>query len=150
MQSLSIALLIGAVVTLAAVAMRKRRPEPPTQSRSGPPQQLDRNDFPRPHASWLAAVFVSDTCHTCADVVPKVMLLESAEVAVTVASYQEHRAIHDRYQIDSVPTTVLADHTGEVHKAFVGPVSATDLWAAMAELREPGSTPPPEAHTPRR
>jgi hypothetical protein len=28
-------------------------------------------------------------------------------------------------------------------------VSATDFWAAMAELREPGSTPPPEAHGPR-
>ena len=30
-----------------------------------------------------------------------------------------------------------------VQRAFVGATSATDLWAAIAELREPGSTPEP-------
>jgi hypothetical protein len=28
-----------------------------------------------------------------------------------------------------------------VQHHFVGPVTATDLWAAVAEAREPGSTP---------
>jgi hypothetical protein len=28
--------------------------------------------------------------------------------------------------------------------AFLGPTSATDLWAAVAELRRPGSTPEPD------
>jgi hypothetical protein len=28
-----------------------------------------------------------------------------------------------------------------VLRAFVGETSATDLWAALAECREPGSTP---------
>jgi hypothetical protein len=148
MQSVSVAALIAALVTLVAVTMRSRRPEPPTQARTGPPQQLDRADFPRPDAPWLAVLFVSETCHTCTGVIPKVELLGSADVAVLVASFQTHKVLHERYSIDSVPTTLLADADGEVRKAFVGPVSATDLWAAMAELREPGSTPPPEAHQP--
>jgi hypothetical protein len=29
-----------------------------------------------------------------------------------------------------------------VRATFVGPVTATDLWASVAELREPGSLPP--------
>ena len=148
MQSLAIAALLAAVVTLVVATLKKRRPEPPTQTPNGPPQQLDRADFPHPDSPWLAVVFVSDTCHSCAAVVPKVELLESPDVAVKVASFQADKLLHERYAIDSVPTTVLADASGEVRKAFVGPVSATDLWAAMAELREPGSTPPPEAHHP--
>ena len=35
-----------------------------------------------------------------------------------------------------------ADADGTVKRAFLGPVTATDLWAAMAEEREPGSVPP--------
>ncbi len=148
MQSVSIAALIAALVTLVAVTLRARRPEPPTQARSGPPQQLDRADFRRPEAPWLAVLFVSETCHTCEAVIPKVEMLASVDVAVQVAYFQTDKTLHERYEIDSVPTTLLTGKSGEVLKAFVGPVSATDLWAAMAELREPGSTPPPEAHTP--
>ncbi len=35
----------------------------------------------------------------------------------------------------------VADATGVVRASFLGPVTATDLWAAVAEAREPGSTP---------
>jgi hypothetical protein len=31
-----------------------------------------------------------------------------------------------------------------VRRAFVGAFTATDLWAAVAELRSPGSTPEPD------
>jgi hypothetical protein len=30
-----------------------------------------------------------------------------------------------------------------VRRGFVGAFTATDLWAAVAELRDPGSTPEP-------
>jgi hypothetical protein len=33
-----------------------------------------------------------------------------------------------------------------VAASFIGPVTATDLWAAVAEARDPGST-PPECHS---
>jgi hypothetical protein len=31
-----------------------------------------------------------------------------------------------------------------IRAAFSGPVTATDLWAAVAECRSPGSSPEPE------
>jgi hypothetical protein len=34
---------------------------------------------------------------------------------------------------------VIADPDGVVHAGFLGPVTATDLWAAVANAREPGS-----------
>jgi hypothetical protein len=46
-----------------------------------------------------------------------------------------------------VPLVLIADAEGVVQRHFLGPVTATDLWAAVAELREPGSTPGPcETH----
>jgi hypothetical protein len=55
--------------------------------------------------------------------------------------------MHRRYEIAAVPTTVIADADGVVLRAFVGSFTATDLWAAIAELRDPGSTPEPELGT---
>ena len=50
--------------------------------------------------------------------------------------------LHERYGIDAVPTTVVCDAQGGVVRSFLGPVSATHLWAAVAEVRDPGSIPP--------
>jgi hypothetical protein len=52
------------------------------------------------------------------------------------------RELHDRYGIEAVPAALVVDAAGVVVAGFVGPVTATDLWAAVAEAREPGSTPP--------
>ena len=43
--------------------------------------------------------------------------------------------MHERYGISGVPMVVIADAEGVVRKSFVGPVTATDLWAAVAEIR---------------
>jgi hypothetical protein len=48
-----------------------------------------------------------------------------------------------RYEISAIPMILIADHEGVVHRAFVGATTATDLWAALAEVREPGTTPEP-------
>ena len=141
--------VIGSVAILVAMQLRKRKPEPPTQQAWTVPQQLDRDDFVRPEASWLVVVFTSATCDACARVKAMAEILSSDAVAVDVVDYQDRKTTHERYGIDAVPTTVLADAEGVVGASFVGTPSATDLWAAMAELREPGSTPPPEAHGPR-
>jgi thiol-disulfide isomerase/thioredoxin len=148
MQALILALVIGCVAVLVAQQLRKRKPEPPTQQQWTVPQQLDRNDFVRPDAPWLVVLFSSSVCDACERVNSMVTVLESNEVAVANIDYQSHRDLHQRYGIDAVPTTVIADNEGVVGAHFIGPPTATDLWAAIAELREPGSTPPPEAHKP--
>ncbi len=147
LSTLIISGIVAALAVLAAQLVQRRRPEPPTQGAWGVPEQLDRDDFPRADAPWLVVAFTSESCDSCASVVSKVQILEGAAVAVAVMSFQAHQALHLRYGIDAVPTVVIVDSDGVVRKNFVGPPSATDLWAAVAELREPGSTPPPEAHT---
>ena len=97
-------------------------------------------------APWLVLVLTSATCDSCHDVVAKAEPLRSTEVAVIELSVQAHPDFHRAYSIDAVPLTLIADSDGWVRHTFTGPVSATHLWAAVAEVREPGSTPGPCDH----
>ena len=134
-------LVAAAVVVLAAVIaviVERRRPEAPTQGSWTVPAQLDRNDFARPDAPWLVAVFTSATCDSCAQAVERARVLASEAVAVDEAEVKARPDIHRRYHIDAVPIIVVADHEGVVRTSFTGPPSATDLWAAVAAVREAG------------
>jgi len=133
--------LAGLAVLVAVVVQRRQRPDAPVRTGYSVPDQLDRADFARPEAPWLVAVFTSATCSTCAGVWDRARPLESAEVAVQEIEYGADRALHDRYRIEAVPVALVVDGDGTVAARFVGPVTATDLWAAVAEAREPGSTP---------
>jgi hypothetical protein len=143
------AVIVVVVVALAVVLRRRAASDPPTQRRYSIPQQLDRDDFPRPEAPWLVAVFTSATCDACAAVADRAAVLETAQVSVAEVEFGASRELHQRYSIDAVPTVVIADADGVTRASFLGPVNATDLWAAVAEVREPGSTPEPDlGHAP--
>lgn len=134
--------VIAIVVALGvAVVLRQRQSDPPTQAGFEIPTQLDRRDFDSPDTEWLVAVFTSATCNTCADVATKAAVLASDQVAVQRIDYTVNPSLHQRYKIDAVPLLVIADNQGVVRAGFIGPTKAQDLWAAMAECREPGSTP---------
>lgn len=146
--TLRLAVVAAVIVVAGVVSLRRRsRRQPPTQPRGEVPAQLDRADFDRadfdradfssPAAPWLVVVFTSATCDTCADVWRKAQVLASREVAVREVEYGRDRALHDRYRIDAVPALVIADADGVVRYGRLGPVSATDLWAAMARCRDP-------------
>jgi hypothetical protein len=135
-----IAMLVAVGVSLV---LRRRKADAPTQGGYQIPTQLDRGDFVSPETPWLVAIFTSATCDACADVANKAMVLASDDVAVQRIDYIDDPALHKRYKIDAVPTLVIVDHRGVVQKSFLGPMKAQDLWAAVAECREPGSTPDP-------
>jgi len=138
MERLLLALAIVAAAALVSGVVRsKRRSDPPTQSRRELPSQLDRSDFEGD--GWLVAVFTSEACNTCADVVRKAEVMRSDQVSVAIAPFQLRNDLHERYRIDAVPCLVIADPDGVVHDGFLGPVTATDLWAAVANARQPGS-----------
>jgi len=134
------------VVALAvgAVLRRRRTVDAPTQPTLAAPRQIDRADFADVDAPWLVAVFSSATCETCADVVTKAEVLRCDQVGVVDVEYSAATALHRKYHVDAVPIAVVADRDGVVRASFVGPMSATDLWAAVAEVRDPGSSPEPE------
>jgi hypothetical protein len=142
MERLVIAGLIVLVVAVVALVARARRTsDAPTQPKVAFPQQIDRRDFADPDVPWLVVVFTSATCDACSLVVDKANVLATSEVAVVVAEFPADRELHDRYSIDAVPTLIVVDSSGVTRAAFRGPMTATDLWAAVAEVREPGSTP---------
>lgn len=144
MQLAVAAVLVVVVGVAATVLQRRRRVDPPTQQRWEVPAQLDRADFAGAEGEWLVVTFTSATCSTCADVRRKAAVLASRDVSVFDAEYSQHRDLHQRYRIDAVPTLVIADREGVVRASFLGPVSATDVWAACAEARSPGTSPEPE------
>jgi hypothetical protein len=135
---LLVALAVAVAVLVGWLAQR-RRPSAPLRTGYGVPEQLDRADFDRPDAPWLVAVFTSATCGTCQDVMTKAVVVASHEVAVHEVEYGRDRRLHDRYDIDAVPAVLIADADGVVRKSFLGPTSATHLWAALAEVRDPGA-----------
>ena len=138
------AVIVAAVAVVALLARVRRTPDAPTQRRFTVPQQLDRADFTRPDAPWLVAVFTSATCDVCAAVVDRAQVLESNQVAVVEIEYGGDKQLHEKYDIDAVPSVVVCDAAGVTRASFLGPVNSTDLWAAVAEARDPGSTPEPD------
>ena len=131
--------IVGVVVVIALLAnlwQRKRQVDAPTQGATEVPSQIDRADFARPDAPWIVLAFTSATCQTCSDIERKVRVLETNSVAIQILEYTAQRELHERYKIDAVPTVLMADANGVVQANFLGPVSATDLWAALARARD--------------
>ncbi len=124
MERLLIAAVLVGLAVVVAGFLQRRKPAPPADTEWNIPVQLDRRDFLRPDAPWLVAVFTSSSCDACAGVWSKAMHLDAGPDGPVCA--QELEAI--------------ADADGVVQRHFLGPVTATDLWAAVAEAREPGST----------
>lgn len=136
--------IIASIILLFAAALgvlvRRRKPDAPSQTTHTVPQQLSRDDFLNAEKPWLLAVFTSSTCDACQDVATKAKVLASQDVAVQIIDFQEMPELHARYSIDAVPTTVIADRLGVVQYGVLGPITATDLWAAMARCRDPKSS----------
>ena len=136
------AVLVCALI-VGAILRRRRSVDAPTQPVFSAPVQVDRADFAA-DAPWLVAVFSSASCAACSDVLSKAEVLACAEVDVVDVEYPGAQVLHRKYHIDAVPIVVVADTLGVVRASFVGPISATDLWAAVAEARHPGSSPEPD------
>lgn len=133
-----ITILIVVVVVAGAAAlsvlMQRRRPDPPTSPRMAVPQQLDRRDFPDPDSPWLMVVFGSATCASCRDAWSIIERLDVPSVSVQRLDFPAERALHERYQIDSVPTIVLADADGVVRWSALGVPNERGLGEALEDL----------------
>lgn len=133
-------IVVAVAVVVVAIGMglvlrRRQQVAAPTQPSRSIPVQLDRADFAS-QTPWLVAVFSSATCNTCADVVRKAEVLRSADVGVVEVEYASARELHRKYDIQAVPMVAIADSEGVVRAGFAGPVTAEDLWGALADVRE--------------
>ncbi|MEE9413878.1 MAG: hypothetical protein V3V01_01260 [Acidimicrobiales bacterium] len=136
MERLIIAGLVVAVALVIAWLGQRRNSVAPVRTGQVVPEQVDRSDFDRPDSQWLVAVFTDASCSTCAKAVDVASALESSAVAVQTIERSHAPALHQRYTIHSVPTTLVVDSQGVVRGSFLGPPRAADLWAAVADLRD--------------
>src|SRR2546421_9563805 len=127
MERVLLAVGIALAVALPGWALRRRRPQAPTQRRWAVPDQVDRADFERPGAPWLVAVFSSETCDSCATAVERARVLASADVAVQEVEVTARGDLHRRYNVEAVPTLLVADRQGVVRASIVGPPGTDEL-----------------------
>jgi hypothetical protein len=124
--------LVAVAVAFALILRRLTGPSKPVAAKSWTvPVQLHRADFPVGEAAVLVVLFSSATCLGCEDVWERLEQLAGDDVAVENVSWQEQSAVHERYGIDAVPTTVVVDREGVVRGSFVGTVSTLELRAAI-------------------
>ena len=120
-----------------ALALQRRRPDPPSAPSYRAPHQLDRNDFVSPARRLLLVLFASTTCDSCPKTWMKIQEVvaqlgdDGAELAVQRIDVQDGPELHTRYRIDGVPTTLVADHDGVVTQAFFGPITDEQLRRAL-------------------
>ncbi len=127
-------LLTGVAVGLAWY-LQRRRPDPPSAPSYKAPSQLDLADFDRTDADVSLIVFASTTCDTCPGVWETVRDHRSAEVAAQRIDVQDDPALHKRYQIDGVPTTLIVDAEGVVVQAFFGFLRDVDVVESIERAR---------------
>lgn len=131
MERLIILAVLAAAAVIVAFVLQRRRPDPPSAPSYRAPGQLDRSEFAEPDKPALVAVFSSETCSTCPAVWSTVGELASDLVAVQQIAVQSDPTLHQRYRIDGVPTTVVADHEGVVVTAFFGGVTTDEVVGAL-------------------
>lgn len=135
-------LIAGVLVVVASVVaflLRRRGPEAPTQPKRWPiPSQLDRDDFDGPDRPWLVLVFTSATCESCEGVVARARPLANDQVEVQDVPWQTRKDLHERYAVEAVPCTVVADAEGVVRAGWVGQVTAEELWSTVTATRDAG------------
>ena len=113
---------VAAVAGMVAWWQKQQHRPAPTATPGAPPGSLDRTDFRAPEAPLLIAVFTSATCSSCEAVWAELAGYESTSVATQNVEVGESPDLHDRYRIESVPTAVIVDRSGETQAAFVGPL----------------------------
>lgn len=134
MERLLLALIIGALAVAVAALIQRRRPDAPTGGSGHVPMQVDRRDFARPDAPFALLVFTSATCASCAEVWKQASALAGDRLSVQQIEVAAHLDLHERYRIDAVPVTVLADANGVVRRWFLGPTARGEIADAIDPL----------------
>ena len=132
-------ILIG--VALSWWASRAKVALGPTLVDQEAPSTVEVADFTAERFEVLVVVFSSATCDGCHGVLARASVLMSEQVVVVECEHGESPKLHRKYGITAVPTTVLVTPDGHVARDFVGDVTSTHLWGAVAEIRSPGSAP---------
>lgn len=134
MSRFVILIVLALVAVGIAMLLQRRRPEPPSAPSYRAPAQLDRNDFAGPLSLPIVVVFASSTCNSCPAVWEEVERMKTDSFVIERVTVQDDPKRHERYKIDGVPTTLVADADGVVTANFFGPLAEGALSTAIASV----------------
>jgi len=128
-------LVVGAVIIAVAVSTLANRSTTSTNAELEHhiPDQIDGADFCRTLGSRMLVVFSSSKCNTCALVIEAVSRIDKPSLVVVVADIETKPDLHAKYNIEAVPTTLLAEPSGRVVKSFLGPVGRELIEQALSD-----------------
>jgi thioredoxin-like negative regulator of GroEL len=87
-----------------------------------------------PTGTPLVVVFASATCNSCPVVWEEVVSLGNEGLSIERIDVQDDPKRHERYRIDGVPTTLVADGEGVVRASFFGPLPVGALAEAVGTV----------------
>ena len=79
-------------------------------------------------------IFTEASCHSCRDVVRLIRGPAGAGLPVADVEYGAEPTLHRKFNIDTVPTTVVVDKQGTVIAGWTGRVDLREFATALAEV----------------
>ena len=140
MRTVPLALILGAVACLVALVASRRRgrwrgvlasPEIPAAIDRAAFEQAGLDASPE---AWLVATFTDRACRTCASTLERLGPLAGPGVVLVEVDAARHRALHNAYDVDAVPLTLVAGTDGAVLARILGPPTAADIASVRRVL----------------
>jgi thioredoxin-like negative regulator of GroEL len=85
-------------------------------------------------ADVAIVVFTEKSCHSCQDVVRLIRGPAGAGLPVADIEYGTSPELHRKFDIDTVPTTVIVDEQGTVVAGWVGRIDLSEFTTALAKV----------------
>lgn len=134
MERLLIAAVLVIVAVVIAVVLERRRTDVPfTVLRGSVPTRVRPQDVGL-EAGPAIVVFTEASCNSCQAAIRLVRGPAGADLPVVDVEYGESKQLHDRFGIDTVPTTVVVGDDGVVSAGWTGKVDPGDLAVALADV----------------
>lgn len=138
MSRLLIAVAIAAGVSLVAIlANRNASSQLISVRRNALPTRVPATEVGL-DAGPAIIVFTESTCDSCQEVIRLIRGPAGAGIAVADVEFGAEPALHRRFGIDTVPTTLVVDREGSVVSGWTGRVDVGEFAAALAEIVQSG------------
>jgi hypothetical protein len=134
MDRLVIAAVLVAVAVVVALVLERRRVDQPFSARRGAVPTRVRPEDVGLDAGPAIIVFTEASCNSCQAAIGLVRGPAGAELPVAEVEYGASRALHERFAIDTVPTTVVVAGDGVVVGGWTGKVDPGELALSLAEV----------------
>lgn len=134
MTRLLIAVAIAAVVSLTAILVnRNGSSQLISVRRNALPTRIPATEVGL-DAGPAIIIFTESTCDSCQEVIRLIRGPAGAGIPVADVEFGAEPALHRRFEIDTVPTTLVVDREGSVVGGWTGRVDVGEFAAALAEI----------------